>query len=132
MNTFPPFKVYSDANVVTSRTDAKKPDKPTYAHRCWMNVPVDKLLGMGAKPFLFDCLIGNERYVWCAPATVLLAAFELFNLHRANKEGQPYTPYLDYKRGHIYNSPYESDCKVICQLSPVVNGDVYRQLLNAF
>lgn len=129
MSPFPPFKVYSDANVVTSKTDAKKTDKLTYAHRCWMNVPEDKHLTMGSKPFLFDCLIDGERHVWCAPATVLHAAFELFHLHRSNKEGLPYAPYLDYKRGHIYNSPYEADTKVICQLSPVVDGDVYLRLL---
>ena len=94
-----------------------------------MNVPGGKLQGMGVKPFLFDCLIDGERYVWCAPSSVLLAAFNLFNLHRSNKEGQPYAPYLDYKRCHIYNSPYDSDTKVICQLSPVVTGDVYLELI---
>ncbi|MDO5472919.1 MAG: hypothetical protein Q4F35_06265 [Akkermansia sp.] len=131
MQPFPEFKQYKDANIAISKTDVKKPNTPTYAHRCWMNITVDKLQALGSVPFMFDCLIDGARYVWCAPAVVLVEAFDVYRLHRADKQGAPYALYLDYKRGHIYNSPYQSDTQVICQLSPVINGTVYQQILKS-
>lgn len=129
MQHFPEFKQYQDANIAISKTDTKKQNTPTHAHRCWMNIPPEKLETLGTAPFIFDCLISGFRYTWCAPAVVLLAAFKQHNLHRANKDGKPYAPYLDYEKGLIYGSPYQSDTQPICQLSRILDGSTFNNIL---
>ena len=125
----PEFQQYCGCNIAISTSDIKTPDRPTFAHRCWMNIPAEKLETLGTAPFIFDCLIDGHRYTWCAPAVVLLAAFEQHHLHRANKAGFPYAPYLDYEKGIIYGSPNQSDTLPICQLSRITDAKTFTNIL---
>lgn len=116
---YPEFKEYVNANIVTSKKDVKRQWKKTFAHRCWMNIPQWKLAQFKDAPFIFDCLIDGKRFVWTAPSAALRAVFECKQLRKAKKKGNPYTLYLDYSTGEIYNSPNQSDDFIICRLSKV-------------
>lgn len=126
MSNLPDFKQYKKRNIVVSeKTTDINPD------RCWMNIPADKLPALENDVFIFDCNIDGRRYCWCAPAVVLLAAFEQKKLHQANKDGAPYAPYLDYKKGIIYNSPCSSETEIVCQLSRITDGNTFAKLLKS-
>lgn len=113
------FREYTNANIATSRKDVKKKWKKTFAHRCWIHIPQWKLGYFKNNPFVFDCFIDGKRYIWAACCAALRSCFEDSGLRKAKKKGNPYSVYLDYKNGLIYNSPNITDEKVICRLTAV-------------
>lgn len=131
MKPLPEFRKYQKRNIVTA--DKPVDDRPSWdTGRCWMNIPEEKFSHFAKDSFLFDCRIEGERYVWCAPVAALKAVFEEYKLHQSNKDGNPYEPYPDYRKGLIYGSPSKTNVEVICQLTRIYDGDAFEALLKSY
>lgn len=122
---FPPFqagqKLYNLATT-QSKTEANP-------RRCWVNIVKKKLYSFSDDtPWLFDCYVDGNRYVYCATVKDLKMVFNAVDVQYMKKEDK-YSFYIDHVRGILYTSASESTGRALIILNLVQNGDQYAQLL---
>lgn len=122
---FPPFQVgLKSYNLATTQSKTS-----TNLRRCWMNIVRKKLYSFSDDaPWLFDCYVDDNRYVYSATVKDLKMAFDAADVQYMKKEDK-YSFYIDHARGILYTSAPESTGRALIILNLVQNGDQYAQLL---
>lgn len=123
--SFPAFQVDRKSyNIVT--TQSKVDANP---NRCWMNIVKKKLYSFSDNtPWLFDCYVDGNRYVYRSTVKDLQTAFNTEDIQYMEKEAK-YAFYIDYAQGILYTTEYESTGRAMLGLKVVQDGDEYQRLM---
>ncbi len=94
---------------------------PTYMNkrRCWVNIGVEKLqkAATEGKPYLFQFIIGEEKYLYSAPAEELQEKFDKYGISVMTYGGSgKYSFYVDYRSGEIFATVSDNNQDVVIAL----------------
>ncbi len=87
--------------------------------RCWMNIGIEKLQKAASenRSYLFQFIIGNEQYLFSAPASELKTRFDEYGVPvMMRDEYAKYSFYVDYRSGEIFDTVSENNQDVVFKL----------------
>lgn len=101
--------------IVSSKT--KRPQNPA---RCWHNIDTEKLEHAASvnADYTFLYTIDNQVFRYSYPARDLLAIFKQKEVRiKANKLGEQWDFYGEYKTGRLFRNLRPTDREVVVQLN---------------